>query len=93
MANNMKDIPQNQVDNLVNLLDAYFSDNGREGMSTAGQHLNVNIIQPEQLRRACEDPEHYGNLIVRISGYAVRVNALTDEQRKELLARTLHDSM
>ena len=53
---------------------------------------NGNGIQPEQLRRACEDPEHYGNLTVRISGYAVRVNALTDEQRKELLARTLHDS-
>ena len=55
--------------------------------------LNVNVIQPEQLRRACEDPEHDGNLTVRISGYAVRVNALTDEQRKELLARKLHDSM
>ena len=55
--------------------------------------LNVNVIQPEQLRRACEDPEHFGNLTIRISGYAIRVNALTDEQRKELLARTLHDSM
>lgn len=55
--------------------------------------LNVNVIQPEQLRRACEDPEHYGNLTIRISGYAVRVNALTEDQRKELLARTLHDSI
>lgn len=53
--------------------------------------LNVNVIQPEDLRRACEDPEHYGNLTVRISGYAVRVNALTKEQREELLARTMHD--
>ena len=78
---------QNQIDNLVDLLDGYFN------KEFGGQHLNVNVIQPEQLRRACEDPEHYGNLTVRISGYAVRVNALTDEQRKELLARTLHDSM
>ena len=53
--------------------------------------LNVNVIQPEDLRRACEDPEHYGNLTVRISGYAVRVNSLTKEQREELLARTMHD--
>ena len=55
--------------------------------------LNVNVIQPADLRRACEDPEHYGNLTVRISGYAVRVNALTKEQREELLARTMHDHM
>lgn len=55
--------------------------------------LNVNVIQPEDLRRACEDPEHYGNLTIRISGYAVRVNALTKEQREELLARTMHDHM
>lgn len=84
---------QNQIDNLVNLLDGYFTDNGRNGMSCAGQHLNVNVIQPEQLKRACEDPEHFGNLTIRISGYAIRVNALTEEQRKELLARTLHNSM
>ena len=70
---------QNQIDNLVDLLDGYFN------KEFGGQH--------EQLRRACEDPEHYGNLTVRVSGYAVRVNALTNEQRKELLARTLHDSM
>lgn len=84
---------QNQIDNLVDLLDGYFTERGLNGITAVGQHLNVNVIQPEQLRRACEDPEHYGNLTVRISGYAVRVNALTDEQRKELLARTLHDSM
>ena len=84
---------QNQIDNLVDLLDGYFTDNGRNGMSCVGQHLNVNVIQPEELRRACEDPEHFGNLTIRISGYAIRVNALTEEQRKELLARTLHSSM
>jgi formate C-acetyltransferase len=55
--------------------------------------LNVNILQLEDLKRACEDPEHYGNLVVRISGYAIRVAELTDEQRAELLQRTLHGSM
>lgn len=87
----MKNIPQNQVNNLVDLLDGYFTERGLNGITAAGQHLNVNVIQPEQLRRACEDPEHFGNLTVRISGYAVRVNTLTEDQRKELLARTLHD--
>lgn len=55
--------------------------------------LNVNILQPEDLKRACENPEKYGNLVVRISGYAVRVVELTDEQRAELLQRTLHGHM
>lgn len=89
----MKDIPKNQIDNLVNLLDGYFTERGLDGITASGQHLNVNVIQPEQLRRACEDPEHFGNLTIRISGYSVRVNALTEEQRKELLARTLHNSI
>lgn len=86
---------QNQINNLVDLLDGYFTERGRNGFTMAGQHLqlNVNVLQPEELRRACEDPEHFGNITVRISGYAVRVNALTDAQRKELLARTLHESI
>lgn len=89
----MKDIPQNQVNNLVDLLDGYFTERGLNGITAVGQHLNVNVIQPEQLRRACEDPEHYGNLTVRISGYAVRVSNLTDAQRQELLQRTVHEYM
>lgn len=56
-------------------------------------NLNVNILQPEDLKRACKNPEEYGNLVVRISGYAVRVADLTDEQRAELLQRTLHEYM
>lgn len=81
---------KNQIDNLVAILDGYFSHNGE---NSGAQHLNVNVLQPEDLKRACEDPEHYGNLVVRISGYAVRVAELTDEQRAELLQRTLHESM
>lgn len=80
-------ISQNQIDNLVALLDGYF--NGECG----GQHLNVNVLQPEELRKACENPDEYGNLVVRISGYAVRIAELTEEQRKELLQRTLHEIM
>ena len=82
---------KNQVNNLVDLLDGYFTERGLNGITAVGQHLNVNVIQPEDLRRACEDPEHYGNLTVRISGYAVRVCNLTDAQRQELLQRTVHE--
>lgn len=76
---------QNQINNLVNLLDGYF--NGEFG----GQHININVLRPEELKRACEQPEIYGDLTVRISGYAVRVRNLTDEQRQELLQRTMHE--
>lgn len=75
----------NQINNLVNLLDGYF--NGEFG----GQHININVLRPEELRRACEQPEIYGDLTVRISGYAVRVRNLTDEQRQELLQRSIHE--
>lgn len=77
---------KNQTENLVSILDGYF--NGESG----GQHLNVNVLKPEDLRMACEHPEtEWGNLVVRISGYAIRIADLTDEQRAELLQRTLHD--
>lgn len=75
----------NQINNLVNLLDGYF--NGEFG----GQHININVLRPEELKRACEQPEIYGDLTVRISGYAVRVRNLTDQQRQELLQRTMHE--
>lgn len=78
---------KNQTENLISILDGYFD--GESG----GQHLNVNVLQPEDLKRACENPEEYGNLVVRISGYAIRVADLTDEQRAELLQRTLHEYM
>lgn len=82
---------QNQINNLVDLLDGYFTERDISGMTAVGQHLNVNVIQPEQLRRACEQPEKYGDLTVRISGYAVRVRNLTEAQRQELLQRTIHE--
>lgn len=78
-------ISQNQINNLIDLLDGYF--NGEFG----GQHINVNVLQPGELKRACEQPEMYGDLTVRISGYAVRVRNLTEAQRQELLQRTIHE--
>jgi len=73
-----------RVDNLVNLLDGYFTPNG-------GQHLNVNVFNNELLIDAMEHPEKYPQLTIRVSGYAVNFVRLTREQQLDVISRTIND--
>lgn len=64
-----------------------------EGGIEGGQHLNVNVLNREQLIDAQNNPENYPQLTVRISGYATRFNALTKEQQDDIISRTFHEGV
>jgi formate C-acetyltransferase len=76
--------------NLAGLMDGYFH---HEASIEGGQHLNVNVMNREMLLDAMENPEKYPQLTIRVSGYAVRFNALTKEQQQDVITRTFTQSI
>ena len=55
-----------------------------------GLQIQINVVDQDTLRRAMEDPEAYGDLIVRIGGYSAYWRSLTESLRRTVLERVEH---
>ncbi|MFH1636741.1 MAG: pyruvate formate lyase family protein [Chloroflexota bacterium] len=55
-----------------------------------GTCLQVNVVSPETLKAAQNDPETYSNLLVRVTGYNAYFVTLGREIQDEIIARESH---
>ena len=52
--------------------------------------MQFNVTTVERLERAQADPEHYGNIQVRVSGYSSKFSLLNKDMQDHIIARTKH---
>ena len=85
---NQKFIPQVLADDtgiskLAHLVRSYFK--------MDGHHIQFNVVNYKELRRAQQRPEEYRDLIVRVAGYSDYFVDLTRELQEEIIERTAHE--
>jgi len=59
-------------------------------MERGGFELQINCVDRETLLKARDNPENYGDLLVRIGGYSDYFTRLSPKMQAEIIARTEH---
>lgn len=70
------------VENIISILDNYF-ENG-------GNHLELNILEKNEMLQAFNNGNKYSNFVIRNSGCAIKYCNLTSDQQDSLVDRTYH---
>ena len=50
----------------------------------------INVLGREDLVKAMERPQDYGNLLVRVGGFSARFVTLAPDVQREIASRTLY---
>jgi len=55
-----------------------------------GCQLQINVVDPETLMEAMEDPENHQNIVVRVGGFSDNFVKLSKSVQNEVIKRTQH---
>jgi formate C-acetyltransferase len=55
-----------------------------------GHHMQFNVVNSKELRRAQDNQDDYRDLIVRVAGYSDYFVDLTPQLQNEIIERTAH---
>ena len=56
-----------------------------------GHHIQFNVVDSDQLRRAQAVPDEYRDLLVRVAGYSDYFVDLDRDHQEEIIARTAQE--
>ena len=91
VALNLKYTPEDgdqtrMLDNFVASVEAYFD--GVPSQPHGGMEIQFNVTSRDTFQKAQAEPEHYPELLVRVSGYTAYFKDLNPQMQDEIIERT-----